>query len=219
MSTTDAHPPEVFELAASVAHSLNNVIAVLYAASSNLESAGNTRSLERGSRAVADACGSALCLSAALSLFALPPVGMLSIPSDGQVLHPDDIARISETLETATRIKPLLHDLNDKPVKTTLDRDTLQSFLLCAAAVLRRAAGRDAQLHCDVRRSNDSSGTAGRLEFELYCEGSVALDSKRASRDPCELALAYAVTHLPVMDARMERSRPENIRFSVDFTG
>lgn len=206
------------ELAASAAHALNNIIAVLYAASSHLESGGNPRSLERGTRALADACGSALCLSAALALLALPPGGMLSVPAGGQEIHPDDIARIIETLEIATSASSSLHDVNDKPVKTTIDRDTLQSLLLCAASVLRRAAGRDAQLHCDVRLLNGSSGTTARLEFELSCEGSAVAGSPRASRDPCELALAYAVTHLPALDAQMERCGPGNIRVLVDFT-
>jgi len=212
MITTNDHSPDARELAATAAHTLNNVIAVLYAASSHLESATNPRSLERATRALGDACGSALCLSAALSLLALPPAGMLSVPDGGQEIHPDDIARVLETLQAATNVKSSLHDAGAGPVKAALDRDTLQSLLVCAAATLRRAAGRDALLRCDVRR------TAGRLDFELCCDGPLAADSPRSSRDPCELALAHATAHLPMLATQMERSRPGSIRLCVDLT-
>ncbi len=211
MIPTNAQSADAPELAAVAAHALNNVIAVLYAASSYLESAANPRSLERATRALGDACGSALCLSAALSLLALPPAGMLRVPAGGQELHPDDIARVLQTLEAATNAKPSLHNAGAEPVKATIDRDTLQSLLLCAAAVLRRAADRDAPLRCDVRR------TAGRLEFELCCEGPASAGSLRSSRDPCELALAHAAAHLPVLAAQMDRSRPGSIRFCVEL--
>lgn len=218
MNAIDAHQPEAFELAASAAHALNNIIAVLYAASSHLESVGNPRSLERGTRALTDACGSALCLSAALSLLALPPGRLLSVPAGGQEIHRDDIARICENLEIAASVTSSLYDVNDKPVKTTLDRDTLQSLLLCAAAVLRRAAGRDAQLHCDIRLLHGGTGSSARIEFELYCDGSMVGGSPQDSRAPCELALAYAVTHLPLLDTQMELSLPGSVRFGVNFT-
>jgi len=211
MSTTNAHSADAPELAAAAAHALNNVIAVLYAASSHLESPANPRSLERATRALDDACGSALCLSAALSLLALPPAGMLQVPAGGQEIHPDDIARVLETLEAATNAKSTLHDAGAESVKATLDRDTLQSLLLCAAATLRRAAGRDAPLRCDVRR------TTGGLEFELSCDGPLAADSPRSSRDPSELALAHAATHLPMLATQMDRSRPGSIRVRVEL--
>jgi hypothetical protein len=217
MITTNDHSADAGELAAAAAHALNNVIAVLYAASSHLESATNPRSLERAKRVLGDACGSALCLSAALSLLALPPAGMLRVPAGGQEIHPDDIARVLETLEAATNAKSLLHDAGAEPVKATLDRDTLQSLLLCAAAVLRRAAGRDAPLRCDVRRTAGNSGTTGRLEFVLCCDGPVAAGSPRSSRDPCELALAHATAHLPVLATQMERSLPGSIRLCVEL--
>lgn len=211
MITTNAHSADAQELAAAAAHSLNNVIAVLYAASSHLESAANPRSLERATRALGDACGSALCLSAALSLLALPPAGELCIPAGGQEIHPDDIARVLETLEAATNAKSSLHDAGAWPVKATLDRDTLQSLLRCAASMLRRAAGRDAPLRCDVQR------TAGRLDFELCCDGPVAADSPRSSHDPCELALAHATAHLPMLATQMDRSRAGSIRLCVEL--
>ena len=217
MITTNDHSADARDLAAAAAHALNNVIAVLYAASSHLESATNPRSLERATRALGDACGSALCLSAALSLLALPPAGMLRVPAGGQEIHPDDIARVLETLEAATNAKSLLHDAGAEPVKATLDRDTLQSLLLCAASVLRRAAGRDAPLRCDVRRTAGSGGTTGRLDFELCCDGPVAAGSPRSSRNPCDLALAHATAHLPVLATQMERSRPGSIRLCVEL--
>jgi len=217
MITLDPHETEARELAAAAAHSLNNVIAVLYAASSHLESVANPRSIERAARALGDACGSALCLSAALSLLALPPAGTLSVPAGGQEIHPDDIARVLETLEVATNAKSSGQDAVGEPVKATLDRDTLQSLLLCAGSVLRRAAGRDAPLRCDVRRTPGSNGTTGRLEFDLCCDGPVAAGSPRSSRDPCELALAHATAHLPVLSTQMERSRPGCIRLCVEL--
>lgn len=219
MTTLHKHETEARELAAAAAHALNNVIAVLYAASSHLESAANPRSLERAARALGDACGSALCLSAALSLLALPPVGKLHVPAGGQEIHPEDLARVLETLEAATNAKSSGQDAVGEPVKATLDRDTLQSLLLCAGAVLRRAAGRDAPLRCDVRRTAGSSGTTGGLEFELCCDAPAAADSPRSSRDPCELALAHATAHLPLLATQMERSRPGSIRFCVALAG
>ena len=218
MNAIDAHQPEAFELAASAAHALNNIIAVLYAASSHLESVGNPRSLERGTRALTDACGSALCLSAALSLLALPPGRLLSVPAGGQEIHRDDIARICENLEIAASVTSSLYDVNDKPVKTTLDRDTLQSLLLCAAAVLRRAAGRDAQLHCNIRLPHGGTGSSAILEFELCCDGLMVGGSPRHSRTPCELALAYAVTNLPLIDTQLELSSSGSMRFGVNLT-
>lgn len=212
MISTNAHSPDAPALAAAAAHALNNVIAVLYATSSHLESASNPRSLERATRALGDACGSALCLSAALSLLALPPAGMLRVPAEGQEIHPDDIDRVLETLEAATNAQSTQHDAGAEAVKATLDRNTLQSLLLCAAATLRRAAGRDAPLRCDVRR------TTGRLDFELSCDGPIAADSPRSSRDPSELALAHATTHLPMLATQLDRSRPGSIRLSVELT-
>jgi len=217
MITTKNHSADAQILAAAAAHTLNNVIAVLYAASSHLESAANPRSLERATRALGDACSSALCLSAALSLLALPPAGELCVAAGGQEIHPDDIARVLETLEAATNAKSSLHDASAEPVNATLDRDTLQSLLLCAAAMLRRAAGRDAPLRCDVRRTAGSSGTTGRLDFELCCDAPVAADSQQSSRDPCALALAHATAHLPMLATQLDRSRPGTIRLCVEL--
>lgn len=215
------HPNELQpqDMAAAGAHALNNIIAVLYAASSHLESAANPRSLERAVRSVHDASASALCLSAALSLLALPAAGMLRVPPGAQDIHPDDVARVLETLEAATNAKASLHGVGAEAVKATIDRDTLQSLLLCAAAVLRRAAGHAAPLRCDVRRATGSSATADRLEFELSCDVPAPTGSPRSSRDPCELALAHAAAHLPVLATRIERSRPGIIRLSVELAG
>jgi hypothetical protein len=219
MTTLHVHETEASELAASAAHALNNVIAVLFAASSHLESTANPRSLERAARALSDACGSALCLSAALSLLALPPAGRLHVPAGGREIHPEDLARVLENLEAATNAKSFGQDAVAEPVKATVDHDTLQSLLLCAGAVLRRAVGREAPLRCDVRLTASSSGTPGQLEFELCCDASVATDSSRSSRDPCELALAHAMAHLPVLATHMERSQPGTIRFCVELAG
>ena len=105
MTTLHANETETSELAAAAAHALNNVIAVLYAASSYLESPANPRSLERATRALGDACGSALRLSAALSLLALPPAGRLHVPAGGQEIRPEDLTRVLETLEAATNAR------------------------------------------------------------------------------------------------------------------
>jgi hypothetical protein len=216
MTTLQTHETETLELAAAAAHSLNNVIAVLYAASGYLESAANPRSLERAARALGDACGSALCLSAALSLLALPPAGRLHVPAGGQEIHPEDLARVLETLEAATNAKSLGQEAVGEPVRATIDRDTLQSLLVCAGSLLRRAVGREAPLRCDVRLTAGGSGTPGRLEFELCCAGPAPADSQR---DPCELALAHAMAHLPILATQMDRSRPGSIRFCVELAG
>lgn len=215
MTTLHANETETSELAAAAAHALNNVIAVLYAASSYLKSPANPRSLERATRALGDACGSALRLSAALSLLALPPAGRLHVPAGGQEIRPEDLTRVMETLEAATNARSSGQDAVGEPVNATLDRDTLQSLLLCAGAVLRRAAGRDAPLRCDVLLTVGGSGTPGRLEFELSYDASVTADAPRSSGDPCELALAHATAHLTVLATKMERSRPGRIRLCV----
>ena len=219
MVTLHAYKSEAQELAAAAAHELNNVIALLYAASSHLESAANPRSLERATRALGDACGSALCLSAALSLLALPPAGMLHVPAGGQEIHPDDLTRVLETLEVATNAKSSGQDAVGEPVKAKLDRETLQSLLLCAGALLRRAGGREAPLRCDVRLTAGGGGTPGKLEFELCCDGPAPAASPHSSRDPCELALAHAMAHLPVLATQMERCSPGSIRLGVSLAG
>lgn len=219
MITTNDHSADARELAAAAAHALNNVVAVLYAASSLLESAANPRSLERATRALGDACGSALCLSAALSLLSLPSAGLPHVSAGLHEIHPDDLARVLETLEAATNIRSSGQVAVDETVKATLDRDTLQSLLLCAGALLRRAAGRDALLRCDVRLAAGRSGAPGKLEFELCCEGPAPAASPHSSRDPCELALAHAMAHLPVLATQMERSSPGSIRFGVSLAG
>lgn len=217
MVTRHAYETEARELAAAAAHELNNVIALLHAASSHLESAANPGSLERAARGLGEACGSALCLSAALSLLGLPPAGSLLLPAGGQEIHPEDIARVLETLEAATNAKSFLHDAGADTVKATIDCNTVQCLLLCAGAVLCSAAGRNAALRCDVRLTGGDSGTPGQLEFELCCDASVAADSPRSSSDLCELALAHATAHLPVLATQMERSRPGRIRLCVEL--
>jgi len=205
------------ELAAAAAHSLNNVIAVLYAAASHLESAPNPRSLERATRALGDASGSALCLSAALSLLALPSAASLHVPAGAQQLHPEDMDRLAEALQTATHASSACQDLPKTAMHTTLDRDTLQSLLLCAAALLRRAAGRDAVLHCAARLTH--APAPEQLEFELRCDAATSAGSTRSSRDPCELALIHVLPVLPVLGVQLDRSRPGRVLLRVDIAG
>ncbi|MEK9775358.1 MAG: hypothetical protein VW339_04330, partial [Quisquiliibacterium sp.] len=76
------HTPGRQELASSAAHALNNLLAVLFAASSYLEDENpSARALERARSAVAGACASGEALGAGLALLAVGGNGLAQLAS------------------------------------------------------------------------------------------------------------------------------------------
>jgi hypothetical protein len=206
------------QFAAASAHALNNVLAVLYAASSHLESPGDPRSLERARRAVDDACADALALSAALSLLSLGPQDVLGVPAGTQVLDAQDIERILDTLETAARATVSKTGLPQGALFASLDRDTLQSVLVCAAAALRRSVRRDAPLHCDATFVGGHEGGLAELVFELRSVAPAHAASAGSSRHPCAMAIEHIATLLPSLGAQLDLSTPGAASIRLEAT-
>jgi hypothetical protein len=206
------------QFAAASAHALNNVLAVLYAASSHLESPGDARSVERARRALDDACADALALSAALSLLALGPQDVLGIPAGTQVLDAQDIERVLDTLETALRATVSKTGLPEGALSASLDRDTLQAVLVCAAAALRRSVRRDAPLHCDASFIGGHEGGSAALVFALRSEAPAHAAPAGSSRHPCALAIEHIAPLLPSLGAQLDLSTPGAASIRLEAT-
>ena len=204
--------------AATSAHALNNVLAVLYAASSHLESPADARSVERARRAVDDACADALALSAALSLLALGPEDVLAVPAGAQVLDSQDIERVLDTLETALRATVSKTGLPQGELSASLDRDTLQAVLVCAGAALRRSVRRDAPLHCDATFIGGREGGSAALVFALRSEAPAHAVPAGSSRHPCALAIEHIAPLLPSLGAQLDLSAPGAATIRLEAT-
>ncbi len=202
--------PNLQEVSAGAVHALNNVLAVLFAASSYLDEAGDEGTMDRARQAVENACKAGQAVSAGLAILGVDAEALKAaadISLDSPPLERDEVERILEVLGEVGGVH--LREGNG-PIPITvipLDREILQSLLICAAIALRREFGREIGIVCDAGLSD------GRLVFKLHAEGVSATQSgfKNAARHPCSIAIEFAGAIFPQIGCEVVRTSPGSI--------
>ncbi len=199
------------DVAAGVAHAMNNLLASLYGAASYLEAAAQTPGIARASTAIGSATATGQALSAALYLLSLTEADMNAIASKEVGRHLLDDAeqeRLFEALTESANVDCAKPSVGIKP-KVHLDPDTLKALLICAAFNMRREAGPREVIRCTVRVEQGTVSDHAALVFELDAPSMAARTisapvSVRAEH-PCAIAMAYFGAILPVECASLQR--------------
>ena len=208
MSDTSHDQSNASEIAAGAAHALNNLLGVLYAASSYLEAPADPKAVERARVALDQACASATALSAALSLLGL---------SAGDVEEAGRGTGFMLDVEAQREILGMLSEVAGVPVPADpglvavaarLDRDTLRSILICGAFVLRRDGGPVAELRCAVRGPARDPDGVERLRFDI---GAPAPATPTGGR----LSLDHAAALLGALGVGIDQSTPGFVRVAL----
>ena len=207
--------PSVAVLSGSVAHALNNVLSVLFGAASDLEGPVDEAALARAREAVAHACAGAQGLSAALNLLALDELPLAAgNPVHRFPLEPFDLTCVLENLAAMADLD-FTAVADDAPtLSARVDRDTLQSALMCAAVALRRQHGNQLPLHCTPLLPEGPGPLLFELSLDNVREGTA--NSSRLGHHPCQLALAEARLALEALGVHIETPHTGCMRILVD---
>lgn len=187
--------PGFADLGGGIAHALNNVVGVLYAASSYLEEPLNPKLAGRARKAVDDACANALALSAALSLLSLAPSDAeLARRSGARPLERQDLERLGTVLREVAEVQLAAPASAAEAIALHLEREIVQSVLVCAAYGLRRLHGRQAVLQGTLSTTPPAPHAAAELRFEVRTAAAAAAEAAgaRAGSDPYLPALRHA---------------------------
>jgi hypothetical protein len=189
----EPHDPsrEMPALAASAAHALNNLLAVLFAASSYLEDENpSAKAVGRARAAVASACATGEALGAGLALLAVGGQGLAVLASARQVtaLSASDFGEIGRAVSETTAIDSAALTNLASPVPCWLDRDTLKAMLVCAGVTMRRRFGKN----CEVALlasvlPEPRSGCV--FEFRPLLPAEMPVPVLRPADHPCTIAL------------------------------
>ena len=208
-----------FDAARGTAHSLNNVVGILYAASDYLEGPVDERSLERARKAIARAGASIQALAAALALLGLEPDDIKAAATRRPgALDADDLERIFDSLRAVCDASCTGVRESWLPVPILIDRDTLQSILVCAGSFVLYTGAGSVALRCTVRCVFDASGNVGEIIFEIGSETRVSAAPgvpEKAARHPCALALAHVSPMLMELGVAIETVDPTMWRVTV----
>lgn len=219
MSVTSHDQSNAGEIAAGAAHALNNLLGVLYAASSYLEAPADPKGVERARGAIDQACASATALSAALSLLGLSARDVEAAGrGTGFMLDVDSQREILGTLTEVANV-PAPVDPRLVAVAARLDRDTLRSILICGAFVLRRNGGPAAELRCVVHAPARDPDGVERLRFDVGAPAPATPTGGRLSRHPCAMALDHAAALLAALGVGIDQSTPGYVRVAVQVGG
>jgi len=211
---------ELGSIARSTVHSLNNVVGVLYAAADYLEPPASEASLDRARKAVERACASAQALSAALSLLALESGDVVvAAARHPTTLETDELTRIFDTVQAVCGAHTPSPGQLQLSAPLLIDRDTLQSVLVCAGAALRHDAGTGMPLHCTwAAPAGAAAARATGQIFEIHeVEPRTAAYGHKvsASRHLCALALAHATPLLASLGVDIDTATPGAIRVGL----
>lgn len=233
-STQTADDRAVF---AAAAHSLNNLIALLYRAEDGLDDAPEWTERAAMTQALATASGAGRALSAALQVLLLRPEDhdpALLARAWPRPFDANDATRLLATLaevgavRAAPDAKGALAAFS--PVWPRIDRDAMAAILVCAAAALRAVTGPRTRLSCRVRTGPDTAaenpGAAaaddGRAALHFTLEHEDGQDdpddvagAALKSQHPCALALARLPRLLPESCATL---RPGARTLTLSFT-
>ena len=216
--SNNAVEPALTEVSAGAVHALNNVLAVLFAASSYLEEPDDAGSVERARQAVENACKAGQAVSAGLAILGLDTEALKSaaeISRNSSPLESDDFERIFDAVREVGGVRFAEGSGRFPDAVIPLDRENLQALLICAATALRREFGRDIDLVCDARMSG------GQMVFELRSEVAQAgrAGFKHTARHPCSIAIERAEATFPHIGCVLHRPAPGAIRIAVPATG
>ena len=215
MSDTSHDQSNASEIAAGAAHALNNLLGVLYAASSYLEAPADPKAVERARVALGQACASATALSAALSLLGLSARDVEEAGrGTGFMLEVEAQREILSMLSEVAGV-PVPADPGLVAVAARLDRDTLRSVLICGAFVLRRDGGPVAELRCEVRGPARDPDGVERLRFDIGAPALATPTGGRLSRHPCAIALEHAAALLGALGVGIDQSTPGFVRVAL----
>ena len=184
--------PDMSATAASAAHALNNVLAVLFAASSYLEDENpSPKAVGRARSAVASACATGEALGAGLSLLAVGGNGLVALASSERAsagLSLSDLDEIGRSLRETTAIDTSALNNLASPVPCWLDRDTLKSVLVCAGVTMRRRFGKNCEVTL-LASVLPAPGSGCVFEFRSILAAGVSMPALRPTDHPCTIAL------------------------------
>jgi hypothetical protein len=214
---------ELATLAGSAAHALNNVLAVLFAASSYLEDdTPSEKAIGRARNAVDSACATGEALSAGLALLALGPTGAATLYTTNagdavQQLDAHDLAEIARSLDTVAGIPAAgaVFDSLAFPVRTWLDRETLRSLLVSAAVSLRRRFGKACEIEFSARLQGEPQLPAMSFELRPLLAPDATLPALRVNDHPCAIALETIAPQLEPVGSSVERGEQGQITIRI----
>ncbi len=210
--------PDMSATAASAAHALNNVLAVLFAASSYLEDENpSPKAIGRARSAVASACATGEALGAGLSLLAVGGNGLAALASSeraGAGLSLSDLDEIARSLRETTAIDTSALTNLPSPVPCWLDRDTLKSVLVCAGVTMRRRFGKSCEvtLLASVLPAPRSGCV---FEFRPILAAGVSMPALRPTDHPCTIALQSVRESLVALGSGLDFDDDGSIRISL----
>lgn len=204
------------DIASVAGHALNNVLSYLFAASSYLDDGGVDPARARA--AVEDACRGARALSSALSVLAMSPENLAGVPAFGQVVDGTGIARALGAVREIAGTRDDDGAPSLPPHASTLDTDTLEALMICAAFALRRSGGAASVLRgqVEVLPGPDDRGPRLSIRFAAWLASGLPAP-RRTGHGPCELALAHAAGLLPRLDAAIEQGADGSITLVMDL--
>lgn len=204
------------EIASVAGHALNNVLAYLFAASSYLDD--GEIDAARARAAVDDACRGARALSSALSVLAMSPENLAGVPAFGQVIDGTGLARALGTVREIAGTRDEEASVSLMPHASTLDADTLEALMICAAFALRRSGGAAATLQGEIDVRPGPDDRLSRLSIRFAARLASGLPApRRTGHGPCELALSHAAGLLPRLGAAIEQDADGSITLVVDL--
>jgi hypothetical protein len=209
------------DVAAGVAHAMNNLLAMLYGAASHLEDAAQSPCIARANSAIGSACATGKALSAALYLLSLPEADASTFAPGTSAAHLLDAvaqARIFEALREVAAVG-CTEPITAKSLKVQLDPDTLTALLICAAFSLRREAGPREVIQYAMRIEHGAEGDHAALVFQLdsphMAARAVATSTPVREAHPCAIALAHFSTIIPVERAALHQDRAGAIQLRL----
>jgi len=210
--------PQCSEVAAATAHSLNNLIATLYGASSYLEALPESAAVERARAAVDGACASAQALSAALYLLSLTVRDGQQLVSNHAfaiILDDEEQERLFDVLHEVAGVVRVSPDPDVRQATLQIDFDTLNALLICAAFNLRRDSGPQADLQCALTVAPAQPDAHVSFELRAPALSAPAGQAGGRSSHPCALALNYAAAMLPVACVSVQMDQDGAVRLHL----
>lgn len=203
------------------AHTLNNVTGVLYAALDHLEEPLDVRSAERARRAIERACAGTVALSAALSLLGLVSEDtQASIARGPTLVDTVDMARIVDILGSVGGLATSGCGSDSLEFRMRMDRDTLQSLLVCAVARLKHSGGTELSLQWCSEAATAAAGGGPRVRFDVLARNAQSLVPGAAGlgggQHPCALALAHAGAVLAPSGLVIDMEQPGAVSLTIE---
>ena len=208
-------------LAGSAAHALNNVLAVLFAATSYLEDdEPSPKAIGRARNAVNSACATGEALSAGLALLALGSQGLTALAktySGANACRYDagDLAELANALQSTVGIDANALSTLPHGLLTWLDRDSLRALLVSAGVMMRRRFGKNLQIDFSALAGVDPITPELTFEFRPVLEPGAQIPILRPGDHPCAIAMQQIAVPMRAMGNKLDFGESGEIRIRL----